>query len=218
MSNLIKGLILVVVILAIGGGLVVWKKKVGGAANVSFNSISREEIELLLSDVAKTNPMILKKLAEDPEMKKQQIENLKQLLAFASQAQKDGLASSETNVQEMDNVRSEIIAVNYDREINKDKGPMPAFGFITDEMTKAYWDEDNQAKSGPSLLERIGLSRATEQRSHADEFDAFLNAKIAVLKDGNPEMKDREISDEEKTRCLTLCVSRARSQILVIDL
>ncbi len=191
---------MVVVILAIGGGLVVWKKKVGGAANVSFNSISREEIELLLSDVAKTNPMILKKLAEDPEMKKQQIENLKQLLAFASQAQKDGLASSETNVQEMDNVRSEIIAVNYDREINKDKGPMPAFGFITDEMTKAYWDEDNQAKSGPSLLERIGLSRATEQRSHADEFDAFLNAKIAVLKEGNPEMEKREISDEEKTQ------------------
>ena len=71
---------MIVIILAIGVGLVVWKKKVGGATNESFNSISRPEIEMLLSDVAKTNPSILKKLAEDPEMKKQQIENLKQLL------------------------------------------------------------------------------------------------------------------------------------------
>ncbi|MEO7540237.1 MAG: hypothetical protein ABIV21_09420, partial [Pyrinomonadaceae bacterium] len=87
MSNLTKGIILIVVILAIGVGLVVWKNRVGGHASESFNSISRQEVEMLLSDVAKTNPMILKRLAEDPEMKKQQMDNLKQLLAFASQAQ-----------------------------------------------------------------------------------------------------------------------------------
>ncbi len=199
LSNLTKALILIVAILAIGVGLVVWKKKVGGHT-ASFNSISREEIEMLLADVAKTNPMILKKLAEDPEMKKQQIENLKQLLAFASQAQRDGLANTPTNIQEMDNVRSEIIAVNYDREINKDKGPMPAFGFITEDQTKAYWAEDEQPKSGPSFMERIGFGGEKETRTHQAEFDDFLNAKIEILKSGNPEMKDREISEEEKTQ------------------
>ena len=158
---------------------------------------------MLLADVAKTNPMILKKLAEDPEMKKQQIENLKQLLAFASQAQKDGLASDPTNKQELDNIRAEILAVNYDREINKDKGPMPAFGFITDDQVKAYWGEDeNPPPKGwfTSMLEKIGLGGTAEQRTHQAEFNDFLNAKIAVLKAGNPEMKDREISDEEKTQ------------------
>ena len=54
LSNLTKGLILVVVILAIGVGLVVWKKKVGGQSSESLNSISRGEIEMLLADVAKT--------------------------------------------------------------------------------------------------------------------------------------------------------------------
>ena len=204
LSNLTKGLILVVVILAIGAGLVVWKNKVGGAANESFNSISRPEIEMLLSDVAKSNPAILKKLAEDPEMKKTQIENLKQLLAFASQAQKDGLASDPTNKQEMDNIRSEILAVNYDKEINKDKGPMPAFGFITEDQVKAYWGEDEQPKAGPgffgSIKEKLGLAGTAETRTHQAEFDDFLNAKIAVLKNGNPDMKDREVSDEEKTQ------------------
>jgi hypothetical protein len=200
LSNLTKVLILVVVILAIGVGLVVWKKKVGGTEHVSFNSISREEIELLLSDVAKTNPMILKRLNEDPEMKKQQIENLKQLLAFASQAQKDGMADDPSNKQELDNIRAEILAVNYDREINKDKGPMPAFGFITEDMTKAYWDEDQQPQSGPGFFERIGLSAPKEHRTHEEEFQSFLDTKIAILKQGNPDMQDREISDEEKTQ------------------
>lgn len=204
MSNLTKGIVLVVVILAIGAGLVVWKNKVGGASNQSFNSISRAEIEMLLADVAKQNPAVLKKLAEDPEMKKTQLENIKQLLAFASQAQKDGLAADPTNKQELDNIRNEILAVNYDKEINKDKGPMPAFGFITEDQVKAYWGEDDQPKAGPgffgSIKEKLGLAGTADGRTHQAEFDDFLNAKIAVLKNSSPEMKDREVTEQEKTQ------------------
>jgi hypothetical protein len=69
LSSLTKGLILLFVILGIGAGLVVWKNKAGGHSTASFNSVSKEEIELLLSDVAKTNPMALKP-AEDEDMKK----------------------------------------------------------------------------------------------------------------------------------------------------
>ncbi|MEO6656325.1 MAG: peptidylprolyl isomerase [Pyrinomonadaceae bacterium] len=199
MSNLTKGLILVVAILAIGVGLVVWKKRVGGETTASFNSISKSEIEMLLADVAKTNPTILKRLAEDPELKKQQIENLKQLLAFASQAQRDGLAADPTNKQELDSIRAEILAVNYDREINKDKGPMPPFGFISEEQVKAYWDQDSQP-AAKGFFEKIGLGGPTETRTHETEFNDFLNAKIEVLKASSPEMKDREITDEEKTQ------------------
>lgn len=202
MSNLTKGIILVVVILAIGAGLVVWKKKVGGTSTDSFNSMSRAEIELLLSDVAKTNPAILKKLAEDPEMKKQQIDNLKQLLAFASQAKREGLTEEGSNKQELENIRSEVLAVNYDREMNKDKGPMPAFGFITEDMVNAYWA--NQSSGAPEkgffgkLKDSISGGAYVETRSHEDEFNDFLNAKIEILKASSPEMKDREISEEEK--------------------
>ncbi len=171
--------------------IVIAGSRVSGQPNaIDFSSISKEEIELLLADVAKTNPMILKRFAEDPEMKKQQLESLRQLLAFASQAQRDGLASDPTNKQEMENIRAEVLAVNYDREINKDKGPMPPFGFITDEQVKAYWGEK----------EKIGQADSTERRTHEAELNDFLNAKIEVLKASNPEMKDREISDEERTQ------------------
>lgn len=196
MSNLVKGLILLVAVLGIGAGLVIWKNSVAGHSSGSFNSISREEVEMLLADVAKANPMVLKRFAEDPEMKKQQLENLKQLLAFASQSQREGLASDEHNRQELKNIRSEVVAVNYDREMNKDKGPMPPFGFITEDQVNAFWGEGDQAPKGfwASLKNKIGLGPANNEL----EFQRFLDTKIALLKKGNPQMKDREISEEEK--------------------
>jgi len=202
LSNLTKGLILVVVILAIGAGLVIWKQKVGGQSTESFNEITRPEIEALLGDVAKNNPSVLKRLASDPKMKKDQIDNLKQLLAFASQAQRDGLTADPINRQELANIRAEIIAVNYDREMNQDKGPMPPFGFITEDMINAFWADESQPASGggwfSGMMDKIGLGAPKEQRSHEAEFADFLETKIAVLKASSPEMKDREISDEEK--------------------
>ena len=180
MSNLVKGVLLIVVILAIGAGLVVWKKNYAGHGEMSFNSISKEEVELLLADAAKANPMALKRLAEDPELKKQQLNNLKELLAFASQAQKEGLASEPSNKQELENIRDEIIAVNYDREINADKGPMPPFGFVGEDRINAFWAEDSAKKEAA--------------------FQEFLDTKVKLLKESNPQMKDREISEEEKTQ------------------
>ncbi len=188
------------VILGIGAGLVVWKNKVGGVSHASgsFNSISKEEVEMLLGDLAKVNPMVLKRFAQDPAMKKEQLDNLKQLLAFASQAQKDGLTNDPTNRQELENIRAEVVAVNYDKEINKDKGPMPPFGFISEDQVKAFWGTGEQPATGffASFKEKIGLGE--EDREAA--FQRFLDSKISVLKSGNPQMKDREVSEEEKTQ------------------
>lgn len=198
MSNLTKGLILLLVILGIGAGLVFWKSKVGGHSDGGFNSISKADVEMLLADVAKSNPMVLKRFAEDPKLKKTQLDNLKQLLAFASQAEREGLVNEQPYRQEMENIRSEVIAVNYDREINKDKGPMPPFGFITEDRVKAFWGEGEQPQKSffDSLKDRIGLGK----RDNELAFQKFLDTKVTLLKEGNPQMKDREISEEERTQ------------------
>jgi hypothetical protein len=192
-------LILLVVVLGIGAGLVIWKNKVGGHSSAgSFNKISKEEVEMLLADVAKVNPMVLKRFAEDPELKKQQLDNLKQLLAFASQSQREGLTNQPNTKQELKNIRSEVVAVNYDREINKDKGPMPPFGFITEDQINAFWGTGGQAPQGfwANLKNKIGLG----PQDNEIEFQKFLDTKVALMKEGNPQMKDREISEEEKTQ------------------
>ncbi|HSU24914.1 MAG TPA: peptidylprolyl isomerase [Pyrinomonadaceae bacterium] len=198
MSTLTKGLILLLAVLGIGAGLVVWKSKVGGHAEGSFNTISKGEVEMLLADVAKVNPMVLKRLAQDPSMKKEQLENIKQLLAFASQAQKEGLADDPNNRRELENIRAEVEAVNYDKEINKDKGPMPPFGFITEDRIKEFWGEGDNAPQGAwaSFKNKIGLGPA----NHELEFNKFLDTKVALMKAGNPQMKDREITDEERNQ------------------
>lgn len=151
----------------------------------TFNSISRAEMELLLTDVAKTNPKILENLANDPEMRKQQIESIKELLAFASQAQREGLASTPSARQELENIRAEILAVNYDRELNKGKPARAPFGYITEAQVAAYWAGDG-ARSGT-------------QRMHEAEFNDFLDAKVEFLRANDPKMKDRAITDDEKT-------------------
>lgn len=196
MSSLTKGLILLLVILGIGGALVVWKNKVGGHSGGNFNSISQEEIETLLADVAKADPVALKRLAEDPEMKKQQLESLKQLLAFASEAQREGLTNEKPHKQELENIEAEVVAVNYDRDLNKDKGPMPPFGFIGEDRVKAFWGEGEQPAQGwwDNFKNRIGLGK----EDHSLEFDKFLETKLAILGESNPKMKDHEITDDER--------------------
>jgi len=193
-----KGLLLLVVVLGIGVGLVIWKNQVGTHAAGKFNSITKEEVELLIQDVGKQNPAALKRLGEDPEMRKQQLDNLKQLLAFASQAQREGLANEQPNRQELENIRAEVIAVNYDREINADKGPMPPFGFITEDRVKQDWGEGEQPDQGifQNLKDKIELGK----RDNELAFNRFLDTKLAILKANNPQMADREVSEEERTQ------------------
>lgn len=172
MSSLAKGLIVLAIIFVIGGGLVFWKAKYGHSAGGELNKITAQEMEILLKDA---NPMMLKRLAEDPELKKQQAENLKQLLAVASQARKEGLDQDPALKAELENMRAEVLAVNYDQFINKDKGPMPPFGFIGEDRIKEYWADGSKEA----------------------EFKKFLDSKLQLMKEGNPAMQDREPSEEE---------------------
>ena len=177
MKGKITILIVLCCLIAIGDTRLSGQDQVG-----EYSVISKTEIELLLADIAKTNPETLERFANDPDAKKKQIEDLKQLLAFASQAQRDGLASDPINKQELENIRAEVAAIRYDKEVNKGKTPMPLFGYITDAMVSAYW-------AGKEIA---------GQRVHEAEFNDFLKTKTTLVRAGNPEMKDREFSEDEK--------------------
>ncbi len=183
-------------VLGIGAGLVLWKNKVALKAGGDFSGISQGEIDVLVADVAKQNPVALKRLGEDPKMRKEQLDNLKQLLAFASQAQIEGLANKSPNRQELVNIRQEVTATTYDKEINADKGPMPPFGFIEEEQVRAFWGEGEQPERG--VFRRIGDAIGLGKRDNEFAFQRFLDTKVTLLKEANPAMKDREISDEER--------------------
>jgi foldase protein PrsA len=186
LSSLTKAIILLGVVLAIGVGLVVWKQKTGsthGSNEMSFNKMTKEEMELLLKDA---NPMMLKKLAEDPEMKKKQLESIKQLLAIASAAQKDPTVNDANTQKALEIIDSVIWARTYDQEINKDKGPMPPFGFITEDQVKDFYGE--------------GDATSAEQKQHATEFQEFLDVQLNFAKKNKAVADDSQPTEEEKTQ------------------
>lgn len=185
MSSLGKAVILLCVILGIGAGLVVWKQKVGGHGG-EFSGLTKEEMTLLFKDA---NPMALKRLAEDPEMKKKQIENLQQLFAIASEAQNDPTVNDETTRRALEIIDSIIWARSYDQEINKDKGPMPPFGFITEDQIKAFYGEGEGQSSG-------FFGNATA-RKHEAEFQRFMKVQVDFAKKNKAAQEDAEPSEEE---------------------
>ncbi len=172
MSNLTKGIAVIAVILAIGIGLVIWKTKVGGHSSESLNRVTKEDMALLLQDAS---PMQLQQLAASPDAKKKIAENIKQLLAVASQARKDGLADDPNIQRELESIRSIITATLYDKKINEGKGEMPPFSFITEEQVNGFYGKPESET----------------------KFREFLDSKITLAKESGKFPADKQLTEDE---------------------
>ncbi len=137
--------------------------------------IDAADWKLLLDQMKATNPDAVKRLRADPEFKKSQIENIRQLLAFACQAIKDGVLNDLVNRGELENIRFEIAAVTYDKIKNKQANPTQ-FASISDQRIADFFKlSGNEAK-----------------------FNEFLNIKLALLKRAGAGAANKEITVEEK--------------------
>jgi len=152
------------------------------AANpANFRSISRIEVESLIKDMAASNPKIIDGLQEDPERRQDQLANMRELLAFASQSIKDGLANDEVNCSELQNIRDEIIAGAYDKHLNKAKPAKGQFGYIPAARVSAFW----------------GTTLPAPVRDEREKgFQRFLESKKSLLAKNNPG-QDITIGDAE---------------------
>ncbi|MGI8555065.1 MAG: peptidylprolyl isomerase, partial [Pyrinomonadaceae bacterium] len=152
MNSLGKTLTVLVIMLAIGAGLVFWKSKHPDAGGGALTTLTKEDMKFLLED---ENPMLLKRIAEDPEIKQKYIESKQQFLAVASEARKEGFADNPKYKPFLDFVRAQIIAVNYDKEKNKDKGSLPPFSFIKKDEVDAFYQKPGNEEDFNKLVETI---------------------------------------------------------------
>jgi parvulin-like peptidyl-prolyl isomerase len=129
-----------------------------------YRSISAHEIDVLLSDIGASNPQLLERLAGDKELRQRQLGNLKRLFASASQAEKEGLAARPANKQELENIRTEVTAMSYDRELNKGSDGRAPLSRISNERIDAFW----------------------KIKAHESDFARFLETKIAAVKAKDP--------------------------------
>ena len=162
------------------------KPRAAKPAQPPFSQITQQELTILLSDIAEVNPQLLETLREDPEIRSAQLDNLRQLFAFASEAMNVGIAGYPENRNELENIRLETTAVQYDRHLNKGKPPTAPFEGITAARIAAYWGEDAGSKLPASV-----------KKDRAAKFEQFLEAKVALLRANSPELADK-ISAEEK--------------------
>ncbi|MCS6873377.1 MAG: peptidylprolyl isomerase [Pyrinomonadaceae bacterium] len=178
LSALTKTLILLITIILIGVGLLVWKEKVLKPKYELPKKFTEEDFMVLLKG---EDPTFLKRLKDNPSARQKILTDIKQMFAFAHQAKKEGLADDEEAKEMLEEIRIQITAISYDREKNKDKGPMPPFGFIEeDQVNEFYKSKVNQAL-----------------------FDTFIKRQIERAKERGFIAKDAEPSEEE--------IERARS-------
>ncbi len=174
-GTLPKALAVIALLLLLGIGLVVWKAKFAPHHDEALNHVTKEDMQILLKDA---NPMQLKAIGDSPEQKKKIADSLRQLLAVASQAKKDGIADDPNVKNELESIRSLITASLYDKKINEGKAQMPPFSFITEDQIKDFWSGGNAAR-------------------HESEFKQFLDSKIALAKEGGKFPQDKELTEDE---------------------
>lgn len=166
MSTLGKATIVILVVLAIGAGLVFWKSKVGGHGSLDLSGLTEKEMQVLVRDF---NPMQLKALAENPEQKQRIVEGLRERFAIASQAQKEGMTDKPEIRSELESMRETLLAINYDQKINGDKGPMPPFGFISEDRVKEFWGETGSETSQPAAAQPNANANAANTNAQPQE-------------------------------------------------
>ena len=137
-----------------------------------IDKFGQNEYAILLKDLPEDT---VQKLAADAELRKAQVENLRQLLAFECEAEKRGLAKDETNAAELDNIRSEIVAVNYDRTVSKSPTDPPFMRINDAQILEFYANTANNAL-----------------------FEKFLKSKLAVIARENPQAGEHVVTEDER--------------------
>jgi foldase protein PrsA len=150
MSASAKMTALLAVIFLAGIGLLVWKIKVGGHGSEGLTKLSKQDMEMIFKDMP---PMALKRLAEDPEAKKKQVEGIKQFLAIAEEARTSGFANTAEHKEELEEIKRTTIAINYDKEKNKDKENLPPLAAISKEEVDAYYQKNDNASKFTKYIE-----------------------------------------------------------------
>lgn len=197
MKSSVKIAILFVVLMAVGAGLVIWKTKYGHGGE-GLTKITKEQMEMLVKDL---DPMQQKMLAESPDGKKEIAKNLKEFLAIALQARKEGYAEKPEIKQELENIKKVVLAINYDKEINADKGPMPPLSRITEDQVKAFWAADEKNEK---------------------EFEEFKNAQVKLAQERGQLPEGKELEEEQLKQMkdsfakLTIYANEAKEKLATV--
>src|SRR6185295_7868722 len=135
MSTSTKAWIVIAVAVAFAAGLIFWQLKAKG---INPNNISAEDMTLLAEQLS---PQDRAQLATDEKARKEYATQIRQLLSVAAEARNAGYADKPEIKQQLQLMRSLIIAETYEREQQEKRGPSPTFADIKQEEVDAFLKE-----------------------------------------------------------------------------
>ena len=152
MSATTKAIIAGVVALAVSVGIIVWQSKVGSARE---NNITAEDMTMLAESFS---PQERAMLANDPEARKELAESIREWLALASEARKQGIADREEVKRQIAAMRDFVIAQVYARQ-QREAGKSPAEIYTKEEVEALLQDPASQQKFDQFIkdLQKLGL-------------------------------------------------------------
>lgn len=137
-----------------------------------LNKLTAEDMAILMED---QGYYALKNLTEDPEYRKKFVQSIKEFLATANQARKEGFADTPEAKSELADIALTTLAQSYDKKKNGDKTVSSPLSLITEkEIGEFYLDPKNEAG-----------------------FQEYLKQKIASAKRNGQLINDIELSKEE---------------------
>jgi parvulin-like peptidyl-prolyl isomerase len=180
-----KAIIVIAIIFVAGIGLLIWS--MNRTSGAGLNSLSAEDVKMIIEDEAKGNPRALASLATDQDARKKVLDNLKQALAVASEARRTGFADQPEMKTQMELSEQEVLATAYDDKLKADAGrsddPGPPFGYIEDKDVNAYFDApEHKAKADADLEKFMAFLTDMQKKNNVaqemtDEQKTFVTAQ-----------------------------------------
>ncbi len=178
----------------------------------SLRNLSSQDMELILED---SSPVMLKKLAEDPDLKKVQANSLKELLAIAAEAEAEGYSQKPVIKFQLESIERQMVATAYEKRKAPDS-KTPPFSSISDTDAKVFLNKPGNEKKFNELVENSKLLANTpkdKQFSDKEIAEAKLSwAKIEVAYERA--MAEKANLSEKERRKIELQVKLQQAQFL----
>lgn len=110
----------------------------GQAKPVALTKMTGEDVAALFKTAP---PETLQRAASDPKLIEDTLKQIKDILAIAAEARKQGIADEPEMKTQLEFLASQIVAIEYDREQTGEKAAGPPFAKVTAEEVEAMMKE-----------------------------------------------------------------------------
>jgi parvulin-like peptidyl-prolyl isomerase len=189
MTTSTKAWIAIAIAVAFAAGLIFWQIKAKHNRGMILTSLTAEDMKMLVADMP---PQMKTQLASSEKAKKEFAEQMRQVLALAAEARSSGIADKPETKEQLELMRSLIIAELYEKKQAEARGPSPSFADIKEEEIKAFVAEPGQEEKFKHFLQvaqKMGLLGDKElpeeqQKQLKDEWAKVMITERKAVKAG----------------------------------